>query len=108
VIGERGLMLSGGERQRLAIARAIIRKPSIFIFDEATSSLDTNTETALQTEMAELFKNRTSIIIAHRLSTISNADQVIVLNNGEIVEMGDHNQLLELQGFYYKMWNNLN
>jgi ABC-type transport system involved in Fe-S cluster assembly fused permease/ATPase subunit len=58
--------------------------------------------------MAELFKNRTSIIIAHRLSTISNADQVIVLNNGEIVEMGDHNQLLELQGFYYKMWNNLN
>jgi ATP-binding cassette subfamily B protein len=108
VIGERGLMLSGGERQRLAIARAIIRKPSIFIFDEATSSLDTNTETALQTEMAELFKNRTSIIIAHRLSTISNADQIIVLNNGEIVEMGDHNQLLELQGFYYKMWNNLN
>jgi ATP-binding cassette subfamily B protein len=108
VIGERGLMLSGGERQRLAIARAIIRKPSIFIFDEATSSLDTNTETALQTEMAELFKNRTSIIIAHRLSTISNADQLIVLNNGDIVEIGNHNQLLELQGFYYKMWHNLN
>jgi ABC-type transport system involved in Fe-S cluster assembly fused permease/ATPase subunit len=70
--------------------------------------LDTNTETALQTEMAELFKNRTSIIIAHRLSTISNADQIIVLNNGEIVEIGSHNQLLELQGFYYKMWHNLN
>ena len=108
VIGERGLMLSGGERQRLAIARAIIRNPAIFIFDEATSSLDTNTETALQTEMAELFKNRTSIIIAHRLSTISNADQIIVLNNGEIAESGNHHQLLELQGLYYRMWNNLN
>ena len=105
VIGERGLMLSGGERQRLAIARAVIKNPAIFIFDEATSALDTHTESALQAEMDELFKNRTSIVIAHRLSTIANADQIVVLNQGEIIEVGTHGSLMQKQGAYYGMWN---
>lgn len=106
IIGERGLMLSGGERQRLAIARAVIKNPAIFIFDEATSSLDTNTESALQTEMVDLFKNRTSIVIAHRLSTILSADQILVMCNGKIVEVGTHVLLMQKRGIYYGMWNN--
>lgn len=105
VIGERGLMLSGGERQRLAIARAVIKNPAIFIFDEATSALDTHTESALQAEMIELFKNRTSIVIAHRLSTIANADQIVVLSRGEIIEAGTHESLMQKQGIYYGMWS---
>jgi len=105
VIGERGLMLSGGERQRLAIARAVIKNPAIFIFDEATSALDTHTESALQAEMIELFKNRTSIVIAHRLSTIANADQIVVLSQGEIIEAGTHEALMQKQGAYFGMWN---
>ena len=105
IIGERGLMLSGGERQCLAIARAVIKNPAIFIFDEATSALDTNTESALQAEMVELFKNRTSIVIVHRLSTISSADQILVMSQGEIVEAGTHNSLMQARGIYYGMWN---
>lgn len=106
IIGERGLMLSGGERQRLAIARAVIKNPAIFIFDEAISVLDTNTEIVLQAEMVELFKNRTSIVIAHRLSTISSADQILVMSQGEVVEVGTHESLMKVRGKYFRMWSN--
>lgn len=105
IVGERGLTLSGGERQRLAIARAVIKNPSIFIFDEATSSLDINTEIALQEKITELFHNRTSIIIAHRLSTIAGADQILVMKHGEIIEIGNHDSLIQARGRYYEMWD---
>jgi ABC-type transport system involved in Fe-S cluster assembly fused permease/ATPase subunit len=104
-VGERGLKLSGGEKQRVAIARALLKKPKIFIFDEATSSLDTKTERSIQDNLEEISKSYTSIIIAHRLSTIVNADHIIVLENGKIVEQGDHQKLLQdVNGRYFEMW----
>ena len=101
-IGDAGNKLSGGEKQRLSIARAIYKNPEILILDEATSSLDTKSEKAVQEALNRLMKNRTSLVIAHRLSTIQNADKIIVLDNGEIVEMGSHKELLSKNNFYKK------
>ena len=103
-VGERGAMLSGGQRQRLALARALVRKPRILILDEATSSVDTRTEREIQKAFAELLHGRTSFVIAHRLSTIRNANQVLVLNHGEIIERGTHKELLAARGFYYDLY----
>lgn len=104
MVGERGLKLSGGEKQRVAIARTILKNPAILIFDEATSSLDSQSEQAILTAINEVAKNRTSVVIAHRLSTIVDSDNIIVMNQGEIVEQGNHQQLLALSGQYSKMW----
>lgn len=102
-IGDRGGKLSGGQRQRISIARAILKNPPILILDEATSALDTESERLVQDALTNLMKNRTSIVIAHRLSTIANADEIIVMNNGDIIERGNHNELLALNGFYKKL-----
>ena len=101
-IGDAGNKLSGGEKQRLSIARAIYKNPEILILDEATSSLDTKSEKAVQEALNRLMKNRTSLVIAHRLSTIQNADKIIVLDNGKIVEMGSHKELVAKNSFYKK------
>ena len=103
-VGERGLKLSGGEKQRVAIARTLLKKPAMLIFDEATSALDSKTERAFQEELLNLAKNRTTLIIAHRLSTITHADQILVMDRGQIVERGTHLELLKLQGKYAEMW----
>jgi ABC-type multidrug transport system fused ATPase/permease subunit len=102
-IGDRGGKLSGGQRQRLAIARAVLKNPPILILDEATSALDTRTEKQIQGALDKLSQNRTTLIIAHRLSTIMNADRIVVLNNGEIAEMGKHEELLALNGIYKRL-----
>jgi subfamily B ATP-binding cassette protein MsbA len=102
-IGDRGGKLSGGQKQRLSIARAVLKNPSILILDEATSALDTESEKLVQEALFNLMKNRTSIVIAHRLSTIANADEIIVMDKGEIIERGSHNQLLALNGTYKKL-----
>jgi ATP-binding cassette subfamily B protein len=104
VVGERGLKLSGGEKQRVAIARVILKSPEILIFDEATSALDTRTEREIQTSLAEIAAGRTTLIIAHRLSTIVDADQILVLDQGRIVERGHHRELIALGGVYAAMW----
>ena len=103
-VGERGLKLSGGEKQRVAIARTLLKKPALLIFDEATSALDSKTERALQEELFSLAKNRTTLIIAHRLSTIVHADQILVMDQGQIIERGTHDQLLKMNGRYASMW----
>jgi subfamily B ATP-binding cassette protein MsbA len=105
VIGERGAKISGGERQRLAIARALLKNPPILILDEATSSLDTESELLVQQAIERLMKGRTSIVIAHRLSTVQNANKIIVISDGEIVEEGNHKDLLSKRGLYYKLYN---
>ena len=102
-IGDRGSKLSGGERQRLTIARAVLKNPPILILDEATSSLDTESERLVQDAINNMMMNRTSIVIAHRLSTIRHADEIIVLQKGKIVERGTHEQLLAQGGFYKKL-----
>jgi ATP-binding cassette subfamily B protein len=104
-VGERGLKLSGGEKQRVAIARTLLKNPALIIFDEATSALDSQTEKAIQEEINKLTTNRTALIIAHRLSTIVHAQQILVMQDGEIVERGTHEELMSLQSKYATMWN---
>jgi subfamily B ATP-binding cassette protein MsbA len=102
-IGDSGNKLSGGQKQRLSIARAVIKNPPIMVLDEATSALDTESERLVQDALENMMKNRTSIVIAHRLSTIQNADEIIVMQKGEIVEQGKHQELLDQQGVYSKL-----
>ena len=104
VVGERGLKLSGGEKQRVAIARAILKHPRILVFDEATSSLDSQTEQAIQQTLAEVAEDHTTLVIAHRLSTVVDADQILVMEQGRVRERGTHRELLELGGQYAAMW----
>lgn len=103
-VGERGLKLSGGEKQRVAIARALLKNPCILIFDEATSALDSKSERAIQAELDEISSGRTTLVIAHRLSTVMSADQIIVMDGGNIAERGTHEQLLAARGLYAQMW----
>ena len=105
MVGERGLKLSGGEKQRVAIARTLLKNPFILIFDEATSALDSSNERAIQSELREAANNKTNLVIAHRLSTVVDAHEIIVLDQGVIVEQGTHTQLLEAQGAYARMWS---
>jgi ABC-type multidrug transport system fused ATPase/permease subunit len=107
LVGERGIKLSGGQRQRIAIARALLKNPSILILDEATSSLDSESEKLVQEALETLMEGRTSIIIAHRLSTIRSADAILVLNEGKIAENGTHKELLEIENGIYKNLSNL-
>ena len=102
-IGDRGTKLSGGEKQRITIARAVIKNPPILLLDEATSSLDTESERLVQEAINNMMENRTSLIIAHRLSTIRHCNKIVVLNKGEIVEQGNHNELIALNGYYAKL-----
>ena len=107
IVGERGLQLSGGQKQRIAIARAVIKDPAILLLDEATSALDSESEQLVQAALEDLMKNRTSIVIAHRLSTIRNADQILVLDKGQIVEQGKHHELMQLEHGIYKTLSGL-
>ena len=102
-IGDAGGKLSGGQKQRLSIARAVLKSPPIMLLDEATSALDTESERLVQVALENMMKNRTSIVIAHRLSTIQNADIIVVLNKGEIVEQGKHDELIAKKGVYQKL-----
>ncbi|KAF0203656.1 MAG: ATP-binding cassette subfamily B [Gallionellaceae bacterium] len=104
MVGERGLKLSGGEKQRVAIARAILKRPAILIFDEATSALDSKSEKAIQDELRNVARNRTTLVIAHRLSTVVDAQQILVMDKGRIIERGAHRELLARQGVYAQMW----
>ncbi|HSZ72359.1 MAG TPA: ATP-binding cassette domain-containing protein, partial [Cytophagaceae bacterium] len=104
VIGERGVKLSGGQRQRIAIARAILADPKIIILDEATSNLDTESESLIQKSLAELMKGRTTFVIAHRLSTIRQASQILVIESGRIAEQGKHEELIEKKGRYFELY----
>jgi ATP-binding cassette subfamily B protein len=103
-VGERGLKLSGGEKQRVAIARTILKSPPILLFDEATSALDSRTEREIQSNLLEISRRRTTLIIAHRLSTVIHADEIVVLEDGRIVERGRHEALLAMNGRYAAMW----
>jgi len=105
IIGENGVLLSGGQRQRLAIARSFLKNSQVLIFDEATSSLDSVSEKYIQKALDELKDGKTTIVIAHRLSTVENANKIIVMDNGRIVESGTHKELLEKKNYYYKLYN---
>jgi len=104
LIGERGVKLSGGQRQRISIARALLARPKIVILDEATSNLDTQSEAFIQKSLAVLMQERTTFVIAHRLSTIQKADQILVIEDGDIVERGKHEELIAAQGRYYELY----
>jgi ATP-binding cassette subfamily B protein len=103
MVGERGYRLSGGEKQRIAIARVLLKDPPVVILDEATSAMDTNSERIVQATLDAATANRTTIAIAHRLSTVVNADQIIVLDHGKIVERGTHKELLKAKGAYFNL-----
>jgi ATP-binding cassette subfamily B protein len=105
VVGERGLKLSGGEKQRVAIARVVLKNPPILVFDEATSALDTQSERAILAALREVSARRTTLVIAHRLSTIIDADEILVLERGRIVERGAHDELLRREDKYAHMWS---
>ena len=102
-IGDAGSKLSGGQKQRLSIARAVLKNPPIMVLDEATSALDSESERLVQSALENMMKNRTSVVIAHRLSTIQNADQIVVMQKGRIIEQGTHSELLRKQGMYKKL-----
>ena len=104
VIGERGVKLSGGQRQRISIARALLADPKIIILDEATSNLDTESESFIQKSLQYLMKDRTTFVIAHRLSTIQKADQILVIEDGNIVERGKHDELINKKGRYFDLY----
>jgi subfamily B ATP-binding cassette protein MsbA len=104
VVGDRGVLLSGGQRQRISIARALLKNAPILILDEATSALDTEAERHIQAALAQLVRNRTTFVIAHRLSTVEQADRIVVLDAGELVESGTHAQLLALEGRYAQLY----
>jgi len=104
ILSERGSNLSQGQRQMLAISRAVLANPKILILDEATSSVDTRTEARIQNALLRLMEGRTSFVIAHRLSTIRDADKVLVINDGNIIEQGNHEELLDRKGFYYNLY----
>lgn len=104
-VGERGIKLSGGQRQRLSLARAIVKNPPVLILDEATSAVDNETEAAIQKALEAIGRDRTVLIIAHRLSTIINADNIVVLESGRVVEQGTHSDLLNAGGAYSKQWS---
>jgi ATP-binding cassette subfamily B protein len=104
MVGERGYRLSGGEKARLAIARLILKDPKIVLLDEATAHLDTENEALVQAAFKEVLKNRTSIVIAHRLSTVREADQILVLDQGQIIERGKHEELLQRKGLYNELY----
>lgn len=105
MIGTKGTYLSGGEKQRIAIARALVKDAPIIVLDEATSYADTENEEKIQKALNALLRNKTVVVIAHRLSTIQHADQILVIKDGEIVEQGNQNQLMAMEGLYKKMWN---
>jgi subfamily B ATP-binding cassette protein MsbA len=105
IVGERGVKLSGGEKQRVSIARAILADKKILALDEATSSLDSETEHEIQKDLFNLMKNRTTLIIAHRLSTIMHADRIVVMKDGKIIQIGKHRELIAKPGEYQKLWH---
>ncbi len=105
LVGERGMKISGGEKQRIAIARVLLKDPPIMIFDEATSSLDSSAEAAILTALREASADKSTLVIAHRLSTVVDADEILVLRHGRIVERGNHTGLLDLGGDYARLWD---